>query len=289
MTGSGRRPSLRLQKLRGGQREGVASVIGTIFALMIFMTLLTLLVTSFVPAWEKSNEQGFLDTVVFQMGLVKSANLNLMNSETGGSTQYVPFVMAPSKVPLFGKNYLGNLEHSSNETVSSMTLSFQDSSGRLSTVTTAGSLTYKLLNSYSDQVVVYEHGGVILSNIDGSERNSVFKSAPTITYTRNANSTLNLFITQFDFVGPGASKSAFGTVGLVMTISETTTLQHYYSIYNGAMTLTWSTLEAGAWKQWAGAYFNTGTTSQAGNVVTLSLTDVYSLHYTIVKTEIGLE
>lgn len=254
------------------------------------MTLLTLLVTSFVPAWEKSNEQDFLNTAIFQLGQVKSANLNLMNSEAGSNNQYVPFTMTPGKVPLFGKNYLGNLEYrSSGSGVSSMTLEFVDSFAVHTTVNATGSLTYKLLNAYSQNVVVYEHGGVILSNIDGSERNSVFKSTPTITYTVNGEdpNLIDLIITQFDFVGTNTVMPASGTVGLAMILTETATTQNHL-VPSHDLTVKWSTPEAGAWEQWAEAYFDT-VVLRNGNDVTLTLDNVYSIQYTLVKTQMTLE
>jgi len=278
---------LRARKWRRRDHEAVASVIGTIFALMIFMSLLTLLVTAFVPAWEKSNEQDFLNTAIFQMSQVKSANLELRST---GDALYVPFNMAPDRVPLFGKNYLGSLEYrSGGEGASSMNISFNSGGLALHTNST-GTLAYTLLNAYSSRTVVYEHGGVVLTNIDDTERNSVFKSTPSISFTTNANGTIDLQVTQIDFVGSNDAYTSAGTVGLTMTLTETRSQQEHM-VSGGNLSIQWVSTEAGAWEHWAITVFGMEKVQreEGSDVVTLSLTNVNRLQYTLVKTQMVLE
>lgn len=280
--------SFSRRKWRRGDREAVASVIGTIFALMIFLSLLTLLVTAFVPSWEKSNEQDFLNTAIFQMGQVKGGNMDLIGS-ADGNTRYVSFNMAPSKVPLFGKNYLGQLDYrSSGGNVSSMNISFSSNGIALSTEST-GSISYRLINAYSNQQVVYQHGAVILVSIDGSERNSVFKSAPPISYTSNGNGTYNLRVSQIDFVGTNVILPSSGTVGVSLTLTEPAT-QQTHMVNGGAVTLRWVSQDTAAWAQWAES-FGIGSVNYTpgSDTVTLTVTNVYSLQYTMVKTQMVLE
>ncbi|HYM39678.1 MAG TPA: hypothetical protein VEY12_05985, partial [Thermoplasmata archaeon] len=52
--------------LRRDER-GVASTVGTIMALLVFLTFLSLIVNQYVPVWMKDSEAAHMDSAVGQL------------------------------------------------------------------------------------------------------------------------------------------------------------------------------------------------------------------------------
>src|SRR5256885_15621241 len=53
--------------------EGVASTVGTIMALLVFLTFLSLIVNQYVPVWMKDSEASHMNGALGQFGGVKGA------------------------------------------------------------------------------------------------------------------------------------------------------------------------------------------------------------------------
>ncbi len=222
-------------KMRMRGDDGVASVIGTIFAILVLLTLLSLLITTYIPAWEKANEQEHMTDMVFRFSTVKSANLGMGT----GEEQFLAVPLAPAKVPLFGKTVLGKLDFtpsSVSDTGISVTIGG-------ATIGAKGSLDYRVFqNTLLEQVVSYEMGGVVLDQPDGG----LVKVAPTISTIPAGGNNYELRITMFELSGADSDRVGDGSAGIRL---EVTDVQNYN--YDAAeATVVVSSAFASAWEDW---------------------------------------
>ncbi|MFA5895786.1 MAG: hypothetical protein WC985_02645, partial [Thermoplasmata archaeon] len=63
---------LVIRRLRRDER-GVASTVGTIMALLVFLTFLSLIVNQYVPVWMKDSEAAHINGAIGQFGGIKGA------------------------------------------------------------------------------------------------------------------------------------------------------------------------------------------------------------------------
>src|SRR6266496_4163795 len=95
---SGESMRVLIRELRSDER-GVASTVGTIMALLVFLTFLSLIVNQYVPVWMKDSEASHMNNALGQFSSMKSA-IDLQNLAAQGSgSDYVP-VTAASAVTL---------------------------------------------------------------------------------------------------------------------------------------------------------------------------------------------
>src|SRR6059058_1762713 len=69
---SGESMRLLIRDIRGDE-EGVASTVGTIMALLVFLTFLSLIVNQYVPVWMKDSEASHMNGALGQFGGIKGA------------------------------------------------------------------------------------------------------------------------------------------------------------------------------------------------------------------------
>jgi len=82
--------------------EGVASTVGTIMALLVFLTFLSLIVNQYVPVWMKDSEASHMNGVLGQFGGLKgSIDLQILASQAAqfAGAHYIP-VTAASAITL---------------------------------------------------------------------------------------------------------------------------------------------------------------------------------------------
>src|SRR5213592_2675950 len=83
-----------------GDEEGVASTVGTIMALLVFLTFLSLIVNQYVPVWMKDSEASHMNGALGQFGGIKGAiDLQILSAQAAqiAGTHYIP-VTASSAV-----------------------------------------------------------------------------------------------------------------------------------------------------------------------------------------------
>ncbi len=282
-------------KLHIRGEDGVASVIGTIFALLVFLTLLSLIITTYIPAWEKSNEQEFMTETLYRFSTVKSVN-GIMGE---GDQQFVAISLAPPKVPIFGKNVLGNLSlNPSGFAVASMNVTFSDPDdvgGPLLEFSSGGSLEYGVfVNTYLNQRISYELGAVLTSQPDGG----LIKASPGISYTTTGSgpsATYDLVIHLNDLVGTQSSRLGTGTFGVSLTVTD---IQDFYIETNPAdtdMTMVITTSYPDAWVNWLDLRFvqtgviGAGDLTVVDNEITLDFSNLDSITIKRTFTTISLE
>ena len=198
---------------------GVAAVIGTIMALLVFLTFLTVLVTTWIPVTMKDNERNHMNDVISQFSDMKGSVDNMMVYTTISGKPSLPTYQAVTLgapgVPAFASPTAGFLSVSPKGSTNSMiTTSFTQGSGSLVTVNGGGSVQMYAPNRYYvQQWVAYENGGMLVKQDDGQ----VFRALPSITFT-NDSGALNLDLTQIDLIGANSSVGGTGIEGLNLEV-----------------------------------------------------------------------
>lgn len=204
--------------LRRDER-GVASTVGTIMALLVFLTFMSLIVNQYVPVWMKDSEASHMDTGVGQFADLKGAIdfqvLGALMAQNAGavfvpSTASSPVTMGIDGVPIFAGPTPGSLTSSptcSAPIYCNWSIAFRytiNSVPQVVTPTSSGQIDLTVLNRYYPQGdVVYDNGAVIRSQSDGQ----VIVAAPVFTASKSGS---NLSFA-FELVNLYGTGSASGT------------------------------------------------------------------------------
>jgi hypothetical protein len=198
---------------RGLRRDerGVASTVGTIMALLVFLTFLSLIVNQYVPVWMKDSEAAHMDGAVGQFANLKGAidfqALGALMAQNAGavfvpSTTSTAVTLGVDGVPIFSSPSTGALR--SNPDQGNWTVWFQyEINGVVTTVDEAssGQIDLSVQNRYYPiGDIVYENGAVIRSQPDGQ----VVRAAPTFQAS-HSGSTLSVAFQLVNLYGSGAA------------------------------------------------------------------------------------
>ena len=195
----------RLARQIRRDEEGVASTVGTMMALLVFLTFLSLITNQYVPVWMNDSEASHMNGALGQFSTLKGAiDLQGLASQAAGS-EYVPTTAASAVtlgldgVPIFSSPTVGQL--SSNPDAGPFTVTFDYSilapSGTAFRTRVReqsnGSIVLDVLNRYAPpEKVVFENGAVIRSQSDGQ----VVRAQPAFLVTE----TNNTLAVRFDLV-----------------------------------------------------------------------------------------
>src|SRR5205809_242945 len=204
---------LLIRDIRGDE-EGVASTVGTIMALLVFLTFLSLIVNQYVPVWMKDSEASHMNGALGQFGGIKGAiDLQILSAQAAqiAGTHYIPVTASSAVslgvdgVPIFAASTLGTLQ------------SFPDAGGfwvnfsyipnptvplQVATVneTSSGAIQLDVGNRYYiPQTIAYENGAVIRSQSDGQ----VIRAQPTFSVLKT-NNTLDISFGLVSLYGAGS-------------------------------------------------------------------------------------
>ncbi len=227
-------PCLKPRKLRR-DKDGVASTVGTIMALLVVLTFLSLLVNQYVPVWGKETEAAHQSTVFGQFGSFKSSVdtqiLSAQVAATSGSTYiptetYTAVQLGTPGLPVFSGPSIGQLTGSGDQ--APWTIQFQyaiESSVYTVNQTSAGNVVLEVRNRYHVPFsLIYEGGGILMSQSAGE----AVRVDPQFAIL-NATNGIEVALTMVNIIGSGNVADS-GTEGihsklLVLDIQEFTALQ----------------------------------------------------------------
>lgn len=263
--------------------EGVASTVGTIMALLVFLTFLSMFTNSYIPVWMQDNERAHMNAAINQFGDLKGKIDNLIiTAQVTGSTSihmYSPITLGAAGIPVFASPTAGLLTYSPqgmgdsgikvqfNYTLESVKTSVSESGGGVVEL-------YAPNRYYVQQWVAYENGAMIVKQQDGQ----IVRAHPSLEVEK-IGSSVNVRLTQIDFIGTNASVGGTGMVGLnlnLVYIDSQTYSVGYGTDKNVNITLTtryWT-----AWQEYLG-----DLCSKAG----LALTD-YSISDKTVNDDVHI-
>lgn len=267
-------------------KEGLASTVGTIMALLVFMTFLTIFTSTYIPIWMKENEKQQMDDVLTQFGDMKGKVDNLIvNAQvTGRATidMYQTISLGSDGIPVFASATTGYLFLKPSGTYDTGVnvqfsydyyddvLDFDDDGG--------GEVEFFGPNRYYvTQWYAYENGAVMLYQKDGM----VMRATPSIVFEPNDDGTVNVQFDQVDIISNNESISGEGVAGITIDLiyhdSQT------YSVTdttgtdgNGTLTLTFTTRYVDVWMD-----FINDTADEAGLVA--------GTNYVLTSTELAYD
>ena len=210
---------LVIRRLRRDER-GVASTVGTIMALLVFLTFMSLIVNQYVPVWMKDSEAAHMNGAIGQFGGMKGAiDLQILGAQMAQNSGQIFLPTTASSavtlgldgVPIFSSPTLGQLTADPDLGPWSVFFAYRvgPSPGVLTRVwqNASGQIDLFVGNRYFiPQHVVYENGAVIRAQSDGQ----VIRAEPTFQATKSG-SNLTLAFQLVNLYGQG---------GLVGTTTE---------------------------------------------------------------------
>jgi len=190
--------------------QGVASTVGTIMALLVFLTFLSLIVNQYVPVWMKDSEAAHMNSALGQFGGLKGTiDLQVLAAQMAASIgehyepveAATPITLGLDGVPIFAAPSIGELSLKPDDGVWTVA-AFYDIRGVRTKVeeTSRGAVELNVGNRYFiPQSVAYENGAVIKYQQDGQ----VIRASPVFNPVR-ANNKLNLTFQLVSLYGGGA-------------------------------------------------------------------------------------
>jgi hypothetical protein len=244
-------------------REGVASVVGTILALLVFLSILGIFTNHYVPSMMAGNEHNHDSQVITQMSELKQAIDNMMmyyiSAQSSTLSSYTPLTLGSSGVPMFAtgtEGQLGIVPQAGMEDPSFQVFFNYTSGGHnyIENSISGGGVVVNIPNRYYiPQSVLYENDAVILGQSNGQ----VMLAAPGFNVSSQAGGNLNIL--QLSIITPTDTNLTYSgttTVGLTSQLLEFS--QNTYAV-NGSVAMRIVTPFAIAWEKFLNSSF-----SQAG-------------------------
>lgn len=230
-------------------RQGVASAVGTILALLVFLSLMALVVNTFVPAWMMDNERGHMNQVLDQFGGLKGKVDGMMLQWTIRRSpygpMYAPISLGSPAVPLLASPTIGIMKTVPNGSAISavqMTVTFGDPIAREEeTIRGGGKIELYCPNRYYvQQWVAYENGAIILKQEDGQ----VMLAYPGMLIKKTSDG-VQVHFTLIDLEGTGMIVSGSHSMGLNLEMRHASN-RTYTGV--GSWTLELKTEYGQAWR-----------------------------------------
>ena len=247
---------------RKRDEEGVASTVGTIMALLVFLTFLTLFTNSYVPVWMIDNERSHMNQAMDQFGGIKGKvdDLVVMAEVTGRTdlNMYGPVTLGANGIPVFASPTAGELIYSpygvGNSTVSlTFTYSLNGKPFILNDLSGGMLQLYAPNRYYVQQWVAYENGAIIVKQLDGQ----VIRGVPSLNVVKTtAGSLLNVSWTQVALTGINSTLAGTSTAGVNIDMIYLDSQIYDNSSHGMNVTMTFKTLYGKAWYNYLSSYLS---------------------------------
>jgi hypothetical protein len=240
--------STRLSFIRS-DKEGVASTVGTIMALLVFLAFMTLITNNYVPAWMLDNERQHMNQVIDQFGQMKGKvdSMIIQMEVTGakGTKMYAPISLGSEGVPLFATPTGGILNYiPQGSNVSGIWFNYTSTSHPTSLITGqigGGKVDLVVPNRYYiQQTVAYENGAIIVKQNDGQ----TIQAYPNLEINK-ITGAITLSFTQIDLLGTNQSMSGSDSMGFNMDLKYID--GQTYNLESGTLDITLRTAYQQAW------------------------------------------
>jgi len=224
--------------------DGVAATVGTIMALLVFITFFGIFTNQFVPVWMNDNESEHMSVVIEQFSTLKSsidiAISNTANSVIAPTPVFVPLTLSSAGIPVFAASTAGIMafvpQGFGSRPVINVTYNYYS--------TATGSAAYQLSPDndgkaggylelycpnryYVEQRIIYENGAVILNQTDGE----VILAGPQFLVKNlgtSASPNRVMMMTQITLLGLNVTIGGTGSKGVTadLQFAETKALEN---------------------------------------------------------------
>jgi hypothetical protein len=221
---------------RWDDEEGVASTVGTIMALMVFLTAMGMFTNQFVPVWMSDNESAHMSMAIQQFVTLKSQIDGVIadsaNSLVAPTPLFVPITLSAAGIPVFAGPTAGILAFHPKSTYMrpSFNVSFEAddySLGPLNDGHSGGDIDLYCPNRYYvEQHVVYENGAVIINQSDGEFVIAGIQLSVS-NYIAGSDTSRVVKLTQVSLMGQNKTVGGMGSKGISADVLYADT-----SVYN---------------------------------------------------------
>ena len=203
-------------------KQGVASTIGTIMALLVFLAFMALMVNSYVPAWMLDNERSHMNEVMDQFGDLKGKVDSMIAQQrtTGDASinMYAPITMGAPGVPVFASPTAGLLKHVPQgmpNTGINVQFAYATSTDDVMVDVDGGGKIelYAPNRYYVQQWLGYENGAIIVKQDDGQ----TMRAYPNLDVSKSGG-MVNIAFTQIDIIGVDQALTGSDTVGFSLDL-----------------------------------------------------------------------
>ncbi len=277
-----------LRRKMNESEEGVATTVGTIMALLIFLSILSLITQQYVPVWMEDNEAYHMDEVRGQFADMKGGIDSLVVSDMTGYPRYTSVNLGTEGIPLFAGSSPGRLTFSprwnDTEPNAGTYIGFNDTEeDEWISFRSSGNISYQGINrEFEDQTLIYEHGAIILEQSDGA----IMRARPQIQIQEVDENEFEVSLTMIHLTGSSRDLGGTSRVGVTTELVST-----FSNTYSEVENLTWSMTTAypRVWQR----YFENETDAEAsadGNIVTILLSgNITELDIRRVRVEVDIE
>src|SRR3989441_4204725 len=190
--------------------SGVASTVGTIMALLVFLTFISLIVNQYVPVWMKDSEASHMGNAFGQFGAFKgSVDLQMLAAQMAANagvdyipiSSFTPVTLGVDGIPIFTTATLGTLNSYSDKDPFTTQLVYRIRGVNTQvTESSLGVIILEVFNRYYlHGTLGYENGAVIRAQIDGQS----VRAEPTFEVTI-VNNTVRIATTHVGLFGSGS-------------------------------------------------------------------------------------
>jgi len=185
-----------MRRIYRRKEEGIASTVGTIFALMIFTALLSMFMVQVVPVQIKDSEAEHDMHVLSQFSQLRSVVDILTLTKNTNYTTYIPIKLGAAGVPLVASDTYGQLSvyPTGINSTYMMSVSFTDAYNTPISQNATGSLQFIAPNRYYvPEMFAYENGAVVRYNYHS--QNAIMPIEPNMKFvlsTTGVNVSLTL-------------------------------------------------------------------------------------------------
>ncbi|MEF8873447.1 MAG: hypothetical protein V5A88_02115 [Candidatus Thermoplasmatota archaeon] len=265
--------------------EGVATTVGTIMALLVFLSLLSLITQQYVPVWMEDNEAYHMETVKGQFAEMKGGIDSLILNDQLGYPRYSSVRLGAEGIPLFASSSPGVLRLRPRwdpDQDKGMRVNWTEE-GEETILRSTGNLSLQARNRYFEgQTIIYEHGAILLEQDEGE----VMRARPPISI-EEIGGDYRIRLTMVDLVGSERDIGGRGTVG-VTTELVSSFRNSYENPGNFSFELTTAYPEA--WTRHFENETDAPNVISNGNTITLDFEghDVYELDVIRARVEVEL-
>ncbi|MFP4050686.1 MAG: hypothetical protein ACLFVB_02970 [Thermoplasmata archaeon] len=266
--------------------EGVATTVGTIMALLIFLSIFSLITQQYVPVWMEDNEAYHMDEVKSQFAQMKGNIDSLILNNYKNYPTYTSIKLGSEGIPMFAEETYGiiSLESSWGDTDKGMSISFSNNDNDYS-FSASGNISINVLNRYFDQQsLIYEYGAIILKQGD----DSLLRASPPISVNEVGDDRYNIQISIIDLVGDDSRHGGAGSVGVTAKLLSRS--RSTFSSIDDNFTFSLDTEYPQAWANWFNESTDLNITTN-GNLVEIDLgpNNISEIQVTSSKVEVDIQ
>jgi hypothetical protein len=229
--------------------RAVAAVVGTLLALLVFLSIFGIFITEYVPLWMDQEEQLYTITVSNQMASIKQGMDTLFLEDKLNYAMANPVTLTSGSVPVFTQPTQGLLNFESAPTLyANATFHLSGTSNWFSANASSGTIYMVSGDRYYSPLTYFIEGDALISSQSNNAQNIVLSPSVESNYSGTQST---LYLTLFATYGNYSSTGNVPTAQVYTTLIATST---YYGASPTPVFLNISTYNPCAWSKYWNQY-----------------------------------